>query len=190
MANFYVNDDDVKIAPEDLSKLFTRENPQADDNIALLIRQRANGNTTKAKLLGKQYASDLLDCVWTKAPQDVREEDFDLQVKLLFAYVVHRIISDYSPNAIIENTVLSSFFENLEEADPKLSRDINDNAAFSLYVLLHRSREESAQRVGEIFADICNAAEGSDCDILGESAYTRFLSACTQRMLAAEFIED
>ena len=134
MANFYANDDDIKIAPEDLSKLFTRENPQADDNIALLMRQRANGNTARAKLLGKQYTADLIDCVWTKAPQDVDSEMFDLQVKLLFAYVVHRIITDYSPNAIIENSVLSSFFENLEDADPKLSKDINDNAAFSLYV--------------------------------------------------------
>ena len=190
MVTFYANDDDIKIAPEDLSKLFTKENPQADDNIDLLMRQRSNGNTARAKLLGKQYTADLIDCVWTKAPQDVDASAFELQLKLLFAYVVHRIISDYSPNAIIENSVLSSFFENLEDADPQLSKDINNNGAFSLYVLLHRSGEENAEKIGKIFADNCNAGLESDCNIIGESAYARYLSACTQRMLATEFVED
>lgn len=190
MANFYYNDDDIKIAPEDLSKLFTNENPQADDNIDLLMRQRANGNAAKAKNLGKQYVEDLLDCVWTKSPEDINADTFELQTKLLFAYVVHRIISDYSPNHIVANSALSSFYEHLEDADPKLSEQINDNAAFSLYVLLHRSGDENAEKVGKIFADVCDASEGSDCAMIGEGAYARFLSACTQRMLNAEFVEQ
>ena len=189
MANFYNNDEDIKIAPEDLSKLFANENPQADDNIDLLMRQRANGNASKAKLLGKQYVEDLVDCVWTKAPEDISAETFELQTKMLFAYVVHRIISDYSPNHIVANSALSSFYENLEDADPKLSEQINDNAAFSLYVLLHRSGEENSEKVGKIFAKVCDAADSSDCCIIGESAYARFLSACTQRMLNAEFVD-
>jgi len=188
MANFYNNDEDIKIAPEDLSKLFKNENPKADDNIDLLMKQRSNGNAVRAKLLGKQYVEDLLDCVWTKAPDDIDEETFELQTKLLFAYVVHRIISDYSPNHIVANSALSSFYENLEDADPKFSEQINDNVAFSLYVLLHRSGEENPERVGGVFAEICKAGEGSDCSVIGESAYTRFLSACTQRLLNVEFV--
>ena len=188
MANFYNNDEDIKIVPEDLSKLFAKENPQADDNIDLLMRQRANGNASKAKMLGKQYVEDLVDCVWTKAPEEISIETFELQTKMLFAYVVHRIISDYSPNQIVANSALSSFYEHLEDADPALSKQINDNAAFSLYVLLHRSGKENAERVGKIFAEVCDAAENSDCGVLGESAYARFLSACTQRMLNAEFV--
>ncbi len=190
MASFYNNDEDIKIAPEDLSKLFTNENPQADDNIDLLMRQRANGNAAKAKKLGKQYVEDLLDCVWTKAPDDISSETFELQTKLLFAYVVHRIISDYSPNHIVANSALSSFYEHLEDADPKLSDQINDNAAFSLYVLLHRSGEERSDKVGKVFAEVCDAAEGSDCSVIGESAYARFLSACTQRLLNTEFVDQ
>ena len=190
MAAFYNNDEDIKIAPEDLSKLFTNENPKADDNIDLLMRQRANGNAAKAKALGKQYVEDLLDCVWTVAPEDVDSNVFELQMKLLFAYVVHRIVSDYSPNQIISNSVLSSFYEHLEDADHKLSGEINDNAAFSLYILLHRTGTENSEKIGKIFADTCDAQPGSDCAIIGESAYARFLSACTQRMLNIEFVED
>ena len=48
----HYNDDDVKIAPEDLSKLFDRGNPVGDDNIDLFLRQRSNGNTARARKLG------------------------------------------------------------------------------------------------------------------------------------------
>ncbi len=183
------NDDDVKIAPEDLSKLFVSKNPVADDHIDLFLQQRANGNTARARRLGKQYVEDLVDCVWTRPPEDVKSEDFDLQLKLLFSYAVHRVVGDHSPNQIIANAALGSFYEHLEDADGRLYEEINDNAAFSLYVFLHRSGEENAASVGKIFAGLCNAGEASDCLVIGESAYARFFGACAQRMLSAGFVE-
>lgn len=182
------NDDDVKIAPEDLSKLFTSENPIADDNIDLFMHQRANGNTARAHELGMHYVEDLIDCVWTRPPEDVKSEDFELQLKLLFSYAVHRIIEDHSPNHIIANAALASFYEHLEDADLHLYEEINDNAAFSLYIYLHRSGDECAESVGKTFSKLCNAGEDSDCVIIGESAYARFFGACSQRMLNAGFV--
>lgn len=188
MLNQY-NDDDIKIAPEDLSKLFERGNPVADDNIDLFLRQRANGNTRRARQLGARYVSDLIDCVWTRPPEDVEPVRFELQVKLLFAYVVHRIIEDYSPNHIVANAALSSFYEHLEEAEPEVFEEINDSAAFSLYLYLHRSGEERAQEIGRTFAGLCDAGADSDCGAIGESAYARFLGGCAQRMLAAGYLD-
>ncbi len=182
------NDDDIKIAPEDLSKLFERGNPVADDNIDLFLRQRSNGNTARARTLGEQYVSDLIDCVWTRAPEDVAPVCFELQLKLLFAYVVHRIVEDYSPNHIVANAALGSFYEHLEEADPKIFEEINDNAAFSLYLYLHRSGEEKASEIGKTFAGLCDAGADSDCEAIGESAYARFLGGCAQRMLSAGYL--
>lgn len=189
MIGDYCDDDDVKIAPQDLSKLFAKENPVADDNIDLLMCQRANGNTARARAMGKRFVEDLIDCVWTKAPEDVESGVFELQTKMLFAYAVHRVIADYSPNHIVANAALGSFYENLEDADEQLSQQINDNAAFSLYVLLHRSGNETPKTIGETFAKLCEAGECSDCSILGESAYSRFLGGCAQIMLNAGFIE-
>lgn len=183
------NDDDVKIAPDDLSKLFASDNPVADDNIDLFLQQRANGNTARARKLGVQYVEDLIDCVWTRPPEDVKSETFDLQIKLLFAYAVHRIVEDHSPNQIVANATLGSFYEHLEDADQHLYEEINDNAAFSLYVYLHRAGDENAGSVGKTFAGLCNAGEYSDCVIIGESAYARFFGACAQRMLNAGFVE-
>ena len=185
----HYNDDDVKIAPEDLSKLFDRGNPVADDNIDLFLRQRSNGNTARARKLGAQYVSDLIDSVWTRAPEDVDPADFELQLKLLFAYVVHRIIEDYSPNHIVANAALGSFYEHLEEADPAVYEEINDSAAFSLYLYLHRSGKETAAEIGKTFAGLCKAGEDSDCNMIGECGYARFLGGCAQRMLSAGYLE-
>lgn len=114
---------------------------------------------------------------------------FELQMKLLFAYVVHRIIEDYSPNHIVANAALGSFYEHLEEADPAVYEEINDSAAFSLYLYLHRSGKETAAEIGKIFAGLCKAGEDSDCNMIGECGYARFLGGCAQRMLSAGYLE-
>lgn len=189
MSGFFANDDDMKIAPEDLSKLFTRENPVADDNIDMLMRQRANKNTQRARELGAKYVKELIDCVWTKAPEDVESKIFETQLKLLFAYTVHRIIEDYSPNHIVADTALAAFYDALDDAEGELSKTINDSAAFSMYVYLHRSGNDSAVKIGETFADLCDAGAGSECAIIGESAYNRFFGGCAQNMLDAGFVE-
>jgi hypothetical protein len=183
------DDDGTKIVPEDLSKLFDKGNPVADSNIDLFLRQRAIGNTTRAKKLGRRYVEDLMDCVWTRPPAGVDAVEFERQLKLLFAYAVHRIIEDFSPNHIVANTALSSFYEAIEEADPALFSDLNDNAAFSLYLYLHRTGTECASSIGKTFARLCGAAEDSDCAIIGESAYVRFVGACAQRMIGAGYVQ-
>lgn len=184
------NDDDVKIAPNDLSQLFKKENPVADDNIDLYLRQRSLGNTARARRLGKEYVADLIDCVWTKAPQGVDNAVFDTQVKILFAYVVHRIIEDYSDNHIVANTAISSFYEQLEQEEPALFEALCNGTAFTMYLYTHRSGTENAQTIGEVFASLCEAKENEDCAVIGESAYARFVGACAQRMVQAGYRPD
>ncbi len=182
-----VFDDDIKIAPSDLSQLFQKENPVADDNIDLYLQQRRLGNTLRARRLGEEYVADLLDCVWTKPPAEVDGTLFDTQVKILFAYVVHRIIEDYSPNHIVANTALGSFYEQLEQESPALFDAMCGSAAFTMYLYTHRSGEENAETIGQVFAALCEAKDSEDCAVIGESAYARFVGACAQRMIGAGY---
>ena len=183
MIGSFYNDDDIKIAPNDLSKLFEKENPEADDNIELYLKQRSLGNTAKARALGKEFVSDMLDCVWTKAPEKIDPALFDTQIKILFAYAVHRIIEDYSDNYIVANTAIGSFHEQLEQEDPELFEALCDQTGFSMYLYAHRSGHENAESIGEIFASLCGAKDNEICVLLGESAYARFTGACAQRMV-------
>lgn len=184
----FSDDEDIKIAPQDISAQLKKAEGNTDDNIDMFLTQRSNGNTRRAGELGALLVKDLIDCAWTRSPEDVNSEKFEVQLKLLFSYVVHRVIADYAPNTIIANTAMCSFYDCLEEADKRVFEQINDSAAFSLYTYLHRSGEENAESVGDTFARLCEAGDCSDCSNIGQSAYARFMGACTQRILNARFV--
>ena len=186
----YAGDEDIKIAPQDLSKLLRKENPDADDNIDLYLRQRKLGNTTRARKLGQEFVGDLQDCVWTVAPQGIDPDVFATQLKILFVYVVHRIIEDYSDNRIVASTAIGSFYEKLEQAEPELFNALCAGTAFSMYLYSHRTHNESAENIGTVFASLCNASDNEDCAVLGESAYARFVGTCAQRMLSVGYCKD
>lgn len=181
------NDEDIKIAPEKLSELFNNENPIADDNIDLFIKQRSLGNTHKARVFGREMVADLLDCVWTNPPDLAESHEFENQLKILFAYIVHRIIEDYSPNTIVSNAAVSSFYETLEEADYALFQKISKSPAFSLYLYLHRSGEENSQSVGKTFAGLCSNSLDEQCCSIGETAYCRYMGACANKLASVGY---
>ena len=188
MANSQFHDEDIKIAT--VSSDNVRKEKQkwaADDNIDLFILQRSIGNTDRARALGDLFVEDLSHCVWTKPPADVDEDEYELQLRLLFAYVVHRIVEDHSPNHILAHAALSYFYERLEAHAEPVFKAINASPAFSLYLYLHRCGEERAQTVGKTFAKLCRAEQNIDCAIIGESGYARFYGLCAQRILSAGY---
>ncbi len=172
-----IGDDGTKIAPEDLSQLMDKENPIADDNIDLFLRQRALGNTNRAPGIGKLFVEDLLDCVWTRPPPAWTPTSSSGSSNCCSPTRCTAPSRTNSPNHIVANTALSSFYEHLEDADRSIFSEINESAAFSFYLYLHRAGEESATSIGKTFAKLCGAAEDSDCAFIGESAYARFFSA-------------
>ena len=188
MANGF-NDDDVKIVPDKISQLFKKENPVADDNIDMFLTQRKLGNTQKARQFGIEMVKALLDCVWTSSPEMVDPNEFDLQLKILFSYAVHRILEDYSPNPIVANAAVSSFYEHLEEEEGELFQKITQSPAFSLYLYLHRSGEENAESVGKTFAGLCSTTLDEQCRSIGETAYCRFMGFIANELANVGFEE-
>ena len=185
--SIYAFDEDIKIAPQHLSDLLKQENPAADDNIDLYLRQRALGNTARAKTLGRSLVKDLVDCVWTKAPEGVDPALFDLQLKILFVYVAHRTLENCSENHVLANTAIGSFYETLEQEEPAFFNAMTTSAAFTMYLYARRSNRESAETIGSVFAAMCDAKDREDCAMIGESAYARFTGACVQRVAEAGY---
>ncbi len=183
------NDDDIKIAPDNISKLFKGENPVADDNIDMFFLQRKLGNTQKARRFGVEMVKELLDCVWTTSPDMVEPKEFELQLKILFAYTVHRIVEDYSPNPIVANACVSSFYECLESEEPELFQKITQSPAFSLYLYLHRSKEENAKSVGLTFSKLCSSSMDEQTRSIGETAYCRFMGFIANKLASVGFEE-
>lgn len=181
------HDEDIKIAPDDITKLFEEERQTPDDGIDLFIRQKSLGNIERARKAGTALAADLLDCVRGRPPEGIGGELFELQTKLLFAYAVNRAIEDRSPNSILSHVALSNFYEVLEEAEPALFESISGGAAFSLYLYLHRTGKENPRAVGETFAKLCEAQGNPVVIRAGEQAFPAFLSACEERIRKAGY---
>ena len=161
----------------------------ADDNIDLFFSQRRVGNTQKARQFGVEMVKDLLDCVWTAAPDMVDAKEFELQLKILFAYTVHRIVEDYSPNTIVANACVSSFYECLENEDSQLFQKITQSPAFSLYLYHHRIGEENSENVGKTFAGLCSTSLDEQCRSIGETAYCRYMGSCANKLASVGFSE-
>ena len=182
-------DDDIKIAPDKVSQLFKKENPVADDNIDMFFRERKLGNTQKARQFGIDMVQELKDCVWTSAPDMVNPKDFEFQLKTLFAYAVHRILEDYSPNQIVANAAVSSFYENLESENYELFQKITQSPAISLYLYMHRSGEETPENIGKTFAGLCSTTLDEQCRTIGETAYARFVGSIANKLASVGFVE-
>jgi hypothetical protein len=180
------NDDDVKIVPEDISTLFAPQKP-ADANVDALLRERGLGNTGRAYDLGAQLAHAVLEERFKKAPPQVAENDFSLQMRLLFSYAVQRVLQDESPNGILANTALSGFHETVERASPEFHRALNESAALSLYFYLYHAGRRDAHAIAKQFADLCGVPGDAACEREGASAYDRFAAFCADAIRAAGY---
>lgn len=180
-------DEDIKIAPDDITRLFEKKAALSDDGIDLFIRQKSLGNIERARKAGTALAADLLDCVRAAAPDGAEPCLFERQMKLLFAYTVNRVIEDQSPNSVLAHVALSTFYETLEEAEPALFASISGDAAFSLYLYLHRTGKENPRSAGETFAALCEGRKSAALIQAGEKAYTEFLEGCEARLREAGY---
>ena len=108
-------------------------------------------------------------------------------MRLLFCYVANRVIEDDSPNTVLAHTALSAFYERMDDAQPDMFDCLSDTAAFSLYLYLHRSGEETVGRIGEIFAKLRGVPDSEVCKQAGEEAYIGFTHSCRKRLKEAGY---
>ncbi|MBE6907093.1 MAG: hypothetical protein E7476_12565 [Ruminococcaceae bacterium] len=181
------DDSDMKIAPERISEVFDTSEGAAN----AFVREKSNGNMDKARKLGQQFAAELT--VPSKGATLFGVGVFDndntmAQRKVLFAYVVNRVVEDMAPNSIVAQSVLSSFYESVRQQSAELYDLINDSAAFSLYMLARRSAPEKSEAVGRVFAQLCDK-EGNPVFIrYGAELTDYFMMYCTQIMLRMQLI--
>lgn len=181
------DDSDMKIAPDRISEVFDMSEGAAN----AFVREKSNGNMDKARKLGQQFAAELIAPSKGATLFGVGAFDNDstmAQRKVLFAYVVNRVVEDMAPNSIVAQSILSSFYESVRQQSEKLYDLINDTAAFSLYILSHRSTPEKSEAVGRVFAQLCNKEEDPVFIRYGAELTDYFMMYCTQIMLRMQLI--
>ncbi|GHU81209.1 hypothetical protein FACS1894191_7910 [Clostridia bacterium] len=174
------DDDDMKIADGAVSR--KRHEDGADAAARQFLTQKSSGNIDKARRLGGDYARTILDI--GSHPELVSRESTMLETHhqlLLCAYIVNRVIAGLSPDSILAQTSLGSFYADVAAIAPHVYSHISDMAAFSLYILNERTGNPD-EEIGKIYARL-SGFEGDQTKIDdGNRIYARFHAFCADMM--------
>ena len=158
------DDSDIKIAPDDPSEVFDTSEGAA----AAFAREKANGNMEKARALGVQFAAELTaderGIVWFGIGAFDSAETLS-QRKVLFSYLVGRVIEDMAPNSIVAQSAMSAYYDELQRVSGETYGLVSDSAALSLYILAGCLRASAAGRTTR--------------SLSGTAANSRAISPCT-----------
>ena len=181
------DDSDMKIAPDRPSELFDLSEGAA----SAFVREKSNGNMEKARLLGQSLAAELgrepggLPYFGVGAFDDGKSLD---QRRLLYAYVVSRVIEDTAPNSIVAQSALSAFYSQVQRETPEYYPAVTDSAALSLYILAGRSEPDDYNALGRTFARLCGREEDPVFCRYGRELALYFAVKCTQAVLRAQMV--
>ncbi|MBE6835910.1 MAG: hypothetical protein E7515_06650 [Ruminococcaceae bacterium] len=167
-------------------KIFGKSLVDDKNEAALLLeqvnRQRANGNTEKARKLGVHLAEIFLNdeeinSHIASAVGKIPSTEYVMeQVRILIVFSAQWCLSHRLPAALLSNTAVNSFYDKISQTKDVYD-DLSDGPEFSFYSLAVRQAETSAQAIGETFKKLCDRDndESNDEDYveLGKRIYNK-----------------
>lgn len=173
-------DEDIKIAA------IGKRNPKKDAQSVVLdeyTRESSNGNTEKAKAVGKLLAAEVVGNL-NSFPCDGDEENVAMTVQrgimMTFAAVV--AMEEMLISEVVHQTAENSFNSELERLSPDIYKAVGDSGAFSFYYLAYRRGTEVVRRMGQTFAMLCSHDGDPVYQELGEAIYCWFKSYAEKRL--------
>lgn len=155
-------------------KIFGKSQVDDKTEAALLLeqvnRQRANGNTEKARKLGVRLAEIFLndeeinkhiESAVGRVPKTLYSME---QVRILIVFSAQWCLSHQLPAALLSNTAVNSFYDKISAENTDLYNDLSAGPEFSFYSLAVRESETSADAVGETFKKLCDRDDDENND--------------------------
>ena len=162
------DDSDMKIVGE--------ETPSGDDmdaTAALLAREKANGNLSRARRLGAIMAEEVAS---VEGVQPSERAFIMAQRRILLAFAVEVGFDAFLPNNLLSQTAQSIFYDTLRLTAPSFYEDLQESGAFSFYYLCVREGREVEKRVGEIYASLCGKPGSPELAKEGADLYIYFIA--------------
>ncbi len=160
------NDDDIKIfRPQ-------KEISAADFTslAGIMDKQRANGNSTKAVILGERLA-DFTPGELCPGDADKISAGELSQLRALMVFSAQIAMHKYLPNSILSTQAVNAMFERLEQTSPVFFRSISDGSSFSFYYLAVRKNEDVKTEIGRDYAMLCDRDNDGYLEALGSRVY-------------------
>lgn len=151
-------------------KIFNDNNSSQDsfDEISVIAemkRHRSNGNSEKAKALGKHLADIFVD--EEKMIKDLSKEvgplnfddDIMYQIKVLLAFTAEYCINHSLSSPLLSNTAINKMYDTVKANAFEFYDRLDDGAEYSFYYLALRKSADIADEIGKAFAMICGSKE-------------------------------
>ena len=165
------DDSDVKIF-DDKGK--ANENYDEIAAIHEMTKQRNNGNSDRAKKLGKHLAEIFVD-----EPNLLKElagevgnldysDDIMYQIKVLIIFTAEYTINHTFPSALLSNTAINAMHDTLKKHAAEFYDRLDDAAEYSFYYLAVRKGNDISKGIGKSFAMLCNKSDYAE---LGQNIF-------------------
>ncbi len=151
------DDSDVKIFNEPDKK----DSIDEVSIIAEMTKQRSNGNSQKAKELGKILAErfvdepHLLSDLENEVGEILRDDNTMYQMKVLLAFSAEYSINHALLSPLLANTAVNALYDTVRKKAFEFYDRLDDAAEYSFYYLAVRKGVDISKNIGISFAMLC-----------------------------------
>ena len=124
----------------------------ADERIQQLKEQQENGNLDRARALGDALLKAAQD---SAAGHPSENEVLALQRWLLLLFTTDIEVQRLLPNALVARTAFGRFYDNLQQCEPELYEQLQQNGSLSFYYLCQENGEIKKEEAAATFASLC-----------------------------------
>ena len=166
------DDSDVKIFNDDKKEAFDEVSI-----IAEMTKNRSNGNSQKAKELGKILAErfvdepHLLSDLENEVGEIQRDDDTMYQMKVLLAFSAEYSINRVLVSPLLANTAVNALYDTVKAKAFDFYDRLDDAAEYSFYYLAVRKAIEIPENIGVSFAMLCGKENDAYYKNLGKRLF-------------------
>lgn len=145
-------------------KIFNDEKKDSFDEVSIIAemtKNRSNGNSQKAKELGKTLAErfvdepHLLSDLEHEVGEIQRDDDTMYQMKVLLAFSAEYSINRLLVSPLLANTAVNALYDTVKKKAFDFYDRLDDAAEYSFYYLAVRKGVDIPQNIGVSFAMLC-----------------------------------
>lgn len=167
------DDSDVKIFND-------TKNSDAFDEVSVISqmnKNRSNGNSQKAKELGKNLAKRFIDepqllrDIEAEVGEIPRDDNTMYQYKVLLVFTAEYCINHLLPNPLLSNTAVNALYDTVKTEALDFCNRLDNAAEYSFYYLAVRKGTDIATDIGISFAMLCGKDKDGYYEKLGKKLF-------------------
>jgi len=145
--------------------------------ISQMTKNRSNGNSQKAKDLGKALAErfvdepQLLKEIEAEVGEIPRDDNTMYQYKVLLIFTAEYCINHLLPSPLLSNTAVNALYDTVKKKAFDFYDRLDDAAEYSFYYLAVRKGNDIPAGIGVSFAMLCGKDKDEYYEKLGKKLF-------------------